>query len=450
MKPFSRLFSHSGSDQVSDRGKAVIVLLSAIVIHALLVEFVVLRRAPTFDFFFYYLSCRVPLTGQSVYKEGAFDFEHPVFRDAARAFARRFSFPENFSPGMTADGQQALLYPPQPWLVFLPFSRLPFDIALTAWMAFLALLAVSCGTLSWTFDETDRHRTALTQALVAAAFLLNPLMEMYLSTGQATLLICAGVAMGRWMQRRGHQWLAAFLWSFCTIKPQLGLELMALSVLAGGWRFFARVCIATATLTVVAGLAVTGDPLMVLGLLDSGHVDEYHNHVWNSPRFFGIVSWNRIAYLLTGRVINLSLMHMFVGHISWIGLVVGRSLLRRGHRWLLPYWLAAAACGSLLGGSAHNSDVVLLILVVPYFFWLWDRGYTWDWAFLVALVVLAFFSSGFAVRAALNALGAGGTMSEWVQSYHALVLIALAAYLLIRGQPDQCGRRVRYHQGTSL
>ena len=49
-------------------------------------------------------------------------------------------------------------------------------------------------------------------------------------------------------------------------------------------------------------------------------------------------------------------------------------------------------------GLSHGYDLVMLILVVPYIFWLYDRGYRRDWIFLLALIAVASIPRSFATR----------------------------------------------------
>jgi hypothetical protein len=87
-------------------------------------------------------------------------------------------------------------------------------------------------------------------------------------------------------------------------------------------------------------------------------------------------------------------------------------------------------------GLSHGYDLVMLILLVPYIFWLYDRGYRRDWIFLLALIAVASIPRSFATR--INP----GMLMEVLASHRAFVVLILAVYLLIRGQPaETCAPR---------
>src|SRR5205814_3396987 len=171
------------------------------------------------DFFSYYMAARVPMTGHSPYEHGHIDYEHPVFHDAAVEHFRWWGVTGKIPEGLKQP--IALPYPPQAYLIFLPFARLPWNVALASWIVFLTALAIPCGTLSWSFDAA-RRRSAFTDACVVAVFLLNPLTHLLLGLGQSTLILCSSIALGQWAFRRGYYWAGGLAWSFCAIKPHLG------------------------------------------------------------------------------------------------------------------------------------------------------------------------------------------------------------------------------------
>ncbi len=96
--------------------------------------------------------------------------------------------------------------------------------------------------------------------------------------------------------------------------------------------------IAATVLNIAGGLLLTSDPMMILGLLDRSKTSScFHNFLCNSAREPGIVSWHRLAYLMTGQEINVSLVRIAAVHIAWIGLVAGRFMHGQDRRWCLPY-----------------------------------------------------------------------------------------------------------------
>jgi hypothetical protein len=415
-------------------GPALWILGTALGAHALLLPLVILPRSKGMDFFTIYNATRVPMTGHSPYETGVVDHDHPGFRDAvpdqSKWFIRASKNPR--TSYRTIVERIGLFYPPQAYLIFYPFSRLPWSPALACWTVFLTLAVLACGSLTWTFDLESQGRSPTVEALVIAAFLLNPITELHFSQGQSTILMCAGVALGQWALRRGYFWLAAFFWSFAAIKPQLGILLLGLTLFAGGWRFCVATALMTVGLNVLGGLATTGDPLMMLGLWQGGqtHVGE---SFFNSAQSADIISWIRVVYVLTGYEIAMTPVRNLAGIFLWMGLVLGAAWPRGGLRWALPYWLATAAVGSVVFGLSHAYDLVMFILLVPYIFWLYDRRYQRDWIFLTALIAVV--AIPMSIPRALASRLSPGMASELLDSPRIFPVIILAVYLLIRGQP---------------
>ncbi len=212
-------------------GLAILILGVALLVHALLLKVAIIPRGKGLDFFSIYLAARVPMTGHSPYKTGAINYEHPVFRDAATDYFKGVAVEER--PRAT---QLGMFYPPQAYFIFYPFARLPWYPALACWSVFLTLAVLACWGVTWSFDLESQGRSPTVEALVIAGFLLNPLTSYYFSMGQTTLVMCAGVALGQRARRAGFFWLAAFFWSFAMIKPQHGILLCGLTLIAGGWR----------------------------------------------------------------------------------------------------------------------------------------------------------------------------------------------------------------------
>ena len=244
-------------------GLAILILGTALVVHALLLTVWIIPRGKGLDFFSIYLAVRVPMTGQSPYKTGAINYEHPVFRDAARDYYKDL---EGERPGAT---QLGLFYPPQAYLVFYPFTWLPWYPALACWSVFLTLAVLACWGITSAFDLESQGRSPTVEALVIAGFLLNPITAYYFSMGQTTVIMCAAIVLG---QRESARILLAsgVPWSFAMIKPQHGILLCGLTLFAGGWRFCVATALMTVGLNVLGGLAITGDPLMLLGLWKGG------------------------------------------------------------------------------------------------------------------------------------------------------------------------------------
>lgn len=410
---------------------AVALLIAALVLHGLIYTKFMLRRSlGGYEYFLLYMMARVPLTGHSPYEHGVIHYDDPVFRDAAREHYTWWGIHGEVPKGLRL--YLGLYYPPQDYLVLTPFSRLPWYPSLAAWATFLTLLTLSCGTLAWAFDPVPSRRGATAGILVGLAFLFNPVTQVVISTGQSVLVVCAAVALGQAALRDGRPWLGALLWSYAAWKPQLGVELVPLALLAGGWRFFARVLVGIAAFNVIGGIVTTGDPLMILQMRKAS--DVYLASNFNTSAWDGILSWNRLLRVLTGRAIELSGPWIFLGNGLWMAAVCLGALARGGRRWSLTYWVAAAASGAMVFSLTHHFDLVLMVLFVPYLFWLYDNGHTRDLVWLLALMGVAVFPDS-ALVSPVRSLHVSQGTADVILAYRSVVVIVVAAYLLIRGQP---------------
>jgi hypothetical protein len=126
---------------------------------------------------------------------------------------------------------------------------------------------------------------------------------------------------------------------------------------------------------------------------------------------------------------------ILASHATWMALIAANCWIRGRFRWSTTYWMAAAAIGSIACTVSHNYDLVLLILIVPYLFWLWDRGHRMDVAFLVAVLALLCVPRAIAYPL-VGSLRLGDSAKKLLLSYRALLMFGLAAYILIRGQPS--------------
>jgi hypothetical protein len=417
------------------RRLSLVILLVALAVHSLVLWKATLPRGRVMDFFIFYVFARAPLAGHSPYDTGAVDYDNPIFRTAAVEHYKWWGFngeiPEAFK-----HFPFGLFYPPQAYLLFLPFSRLSWNGAIVGWMAFLTACSVCCGALTWVFDDRSQPRP-LASALTVAVFLLNPLTQMYFGIGQSAVILCGSVALGMLMLRKGYYWAGVVAWSFCAIKPQLGFPLVILTFMVGGWRFFRDVSISVVALNVLGGLAMTRDPFMMFKMFANMNV--HATNFWNSALTFKLVSWNRIFHVLFGPVIELSTPLILLGHIGWISLLALSAVFRGGRQWSLPYWVAAAGIGSVFFGLSHDYDLVILVLLVPYLFWLWGANHRVDALFVGFLLALVAFTPKAGMTTAADLLKLGTNSREIFLSLRGLILAVLAAYLLLRGQPRGLG-----------
>ena len=84
-------------------------------------------------------------------------------------------------------------------------------------------------------------------------------------------------------------------------------------------------------------------------------------------------------------------------------------------------------------GLSHAYDLVMFILLVPLIFWLYDRGHQRDSIFLTALIAVAAIPKS--VLVALWGRSSPAMVVEVLASHRAFLVLILAVYLLIRGQP---------------
>lgn len=118
-------------------------------------------------------------------------------------------------------GLRPFIYPPSALLAFLPFSRLPFDVANPAWTA-LGLVAIL-----WTMFG----RLGAPRILALLAMALTPASVLVLVTGQVTFFVAALSVAGLYALRR-RPWLAGVLFGLAgALKPQ-ALVLLPLALLA--------------------------------------------------------------------------------------------------------------------------------------------------------------------------------------------------------------------------
>lgn len=410
----------------------------ALVIHTLLLVYVALPRSVAMDFWALYTGSRVPLTGHSPYEPGIIRLDSPAYRDEARSYYQWTGYKYMDAEKVRTLGQPfPLYYPPQFFLFFTQLARLHWQAALCIWLSTATLIALACGTVVWAFDPGTRHASIRDPVLIGCAFLLAPFTTYMIAMGQSTMILCGAVVLGGLALRRGRPWLASLLWSFCAIKPQAGFELLALTLIVGGWLFSFRVAFWVLLLNVIGGLVVAGDPLMIRGMWSGA--SQYISVYYNTAQSSELLGWNRVLYVLGGPMVDFTPPRILASHATWMALISASCWIRGRFRWSVPYWVAAGGIGSIACSLSHHYELVLLILIVPYLYWLWDRGYRLDVAFVLAVIGLLCVPKaiGFPLARAAH-LGASGT--EILLSYRAFLICGLAAYILVRGQPADTRR----------
>ncbi len=123
-------------------------------------------------------------------------------------------------------------YPPQFALPYAVLAALPYRAAFAVHLAIMAGLLFTAVALSC--RESGRLR-GVVPAVFCAAALFHPLLRALLG-GQNTPLTLALMA-GAWaLERRGRPILAGLCLAVLCYKPQFGLGLLGLYLLAGRWR----------------------------------------------------------------------------------------------------------------------------------------------------------------------------------------------------------------------
>jgi Glycosyltransferase family 87 len=181
------------------------------------------------DFFVYYLAAQIGIT---------------------HGWAAVYD-PSVFLPAQSAVIGRPLPYlnPPElAWLV-LPLSLLPYPLAAWMWKAVL----VVAFAFSWYLAAPGTRMTKVLSGL-AGAVLLPVFISFFF--GQVSLLIVAAVALGCWLLRAGHPWLAGLALAAIFLKPQAAFLVPVALLLGGHIRTFLSWLAATAVLALAAFIAV--------------------------------------------------------------------------------------------------------------------------------------------------------------------------------------------------
>lgn len=407
---------------------ALLVLLVALVMHIAYLGLVGLDRSRALDFYVFYTSTRVARLGLNPYDPGpGIDLNHKDLSEAAGAVLPRYlNVDPPFSPKLTWGF--GVPYPPEGYLLFLPFSLPRWHSALWAWLTFLTLMAAACGTLVWPAPGGGL-RSPLTPAVIVALMLVNPTSELMFSLGQCSLVICGAVALGQWALRRGHRVVAAAVWSFCSIKPQLGLPLIALSLPLGGWRFFRDVGLGVVLFNLVGGIVVTGNPLMILDMFES--LRHYTAMYYNTPQASTTVGWNRLLYALGGPAVDLSAGKVVAGYFTACLLLFAKFLIGGRRSWAPSYWLAVCAAVPFTFALAHDYDMVILALLIPYLLELWDHRDRLMLGLLAAALAISMIPKSVMSRASLRLLAIDDPEMGLLNAHRGLAGLTILALLLL-------------------
>lgn len=317
--------------------------------------------------------------------------------------------------------------PPLSFITLAPWGWLPWVVADSLWVALLLLGALSCGSLTWTFDR-ETGQMANGWGVVIAVVLLNPLVQRSISLGQTGLYFCGAVALGQWAFERKHSILGSLLWGFTGLKPHLALPLLAVACYSGGWR---RLLAIGAVMGIYwsAGCLLFGDPIRVttayLAYLGTAHKSIGFNRVTNDQ----IISWNRLIAAAGGPLFDLSLLAMISGLVI-AGFLLWAVQIRRHTSPPVSWMLAACVIWGLLTVQVLGYDLVLLALTIPYILRLGDRGRYTDLALL--LLALAVVSIPRGVVVALGTTTGFSHGLPLLLSYRTIALVGAAIHILVR------------------
>ncbi len=127
------------------------------------------------------------------------------------------------------------LYPPQVSLLFAPLARLSYSWALILWLAFSILLYGFCSYAVWrACPNLRRHK--LTVLVLALAF---PAFWHLVAWGQTSALALGCFTLGFFFLRAKREFLAGLAFGCLIFKPQLGLAVAIVFLIAVRWKIIA-------------------------------------------------------------------------------------------------------------------------------------------------------------------------------------------------------------------
>jgi hypothetical protein len=241
------------------------------------------------------------------------------------------------------------IYPPQTALIFVPFARLPYFPALTAWWLLSVALYLGVLWALWrTLPGLHRFRTeAWTLAIGCPAFV------QVLAHGQVGILGVPLLLVTWFGVRDRRPVLAGLALGSLLFKPQLGALALAALVVMPSWRLISGLALGAGAqvllASVVYGWAIWFDYLRVIGAITT-YVGSFEPKLWAMHSLRGAV------LLIAG--------HSLAATIAWIALAaVAVVLARRAvRRHAAPQVTFASLCllGMLVNPHLYVYDLVLL------------------------------------------------------------------------------------------
>jgi alpha-1,2-mannosyltransferase len=140
-----------------------------------------------------------------------------------------------------SDSLYVPLYGPQVSLFFAPFARLPYGLALSAWLSVNVLIYAFCCYAVWKGCPNLQayQGTALVLAIAFPGFFH------LLAWGQTSGLALLCFTLAYLALRRDQRWLAGLAIGSLAFKPQLGVAAAVVFVFAREWNLIAGALVAT-------------------------------------------------------------------------------------------------------------------------------------------------------------------------------------------------------------
>ena len=308
-------------------------------------------------------------------------------------------------------------YGPQVAAAFAPLSRVTFGKSLAIFLILTALAYAASVWLVWSVSPALHRHAALVAILAAGAPAFFTLIRYAQLSGLSLLLLSLALVV----LVRDRRFLAGVFIGLMVFKPQLGVVIALVMILAGEWRIVAGAAAAGAAelagAALVGGSSVMRQYVNVLLTLarDPSLVQIYPGEV-HSLRGF--------AHLLTGSSVVLSVVTV-VALVSavWLGVRVWKSTMSLTVKWGLLVVLTVLA-------SPHLLTYDLILLAIPLLVFAdWAVGHQehpqQPWvARLLLLLYLAPFSSN-AVR----------LLPIQLSVVVMVVLVAMVASISVRSAP---------------
>ena len=247
-------------------------------------------------------------------------------------------------------------YGPQVAAVFAPLSRLPFGRSLAVFLILTALAYAASVWLMWTLTPALRPYGALVAILAAGSPAFFTLIRYAQLSGLSLLLL----SLALFALVHDRRFLAGAVIGLMVFKPQLGVVIALVMILAGEWRIVAGAALA-ASAELAGGWLVSGSTVMgqYVGVLvtlarDPSLVQIYPGEVHSLRGFF---------HLLTGSPVVLSLVSILAVAVAvWLGVRAWKSEMPLTMKWGLLVVLTVLASPHLL-----TYDLVLLTIPLVVF-----------------------------------------------------------------------------------